>query len=49
MKFLRSKDWWLTRILKEPDAPIGAGVDRTKQLEKALADLVMHARRLDPK
>ena len=44
MKFIRSKDWWLARILQEPDAPIGAGVDRTKQLEKVLADVVMYAR-----
>lgn len=40
----RSKGWWLRRIMNEPDGPIGAGVDREKQLEKALADLVMHAR-----
>ena len=25
MRFERSKDWWLSRIAKEPDGPIGAG------------------------
>lgn len=51
MKFIRSKEWWLRLIDREPDVPISAGVPdavphitRERQLERALTDLVMHAR-----
>jgi hypothetical protein len=36
MKFLRSKEWWLRRIAKEPDGFIGAGRLPSQSPEQAL-------------